>query len=240
MSTSIIEQILTGFGSQLETILTANQYETQMGANVYRHYLPSLNSDVVPCVGYSTGLIENSELYHRRENLIVPVRVQGVAEFSDSVIASKMAVKVYADICECVLGPVYAASYTSGGTVEIVAGNVLTGDTSGAQSLVISVTLDSGTWAGGNASGAFVLRRLKGTFSNNEILNVGVSSNVATLDGLVTGQMPVETITGGIAEQITFFGGELVLPESDHATAGANIVFHVRAKVMSGNPYSQT
>ena len=47
----------------------------------------------------------------------------------------------------------WTVSYTSGGTTEIVAGDWIVGATSSAKGRVLSITLASGTWAGGDAAG---------------------------------------------------------------------------------------
>jgi len=70
--------------------------------------------------------------------------------------------------------------FTSGGTIEIVEGNTITGATSAATATVRRVILTSGTWAGGNAAGRLILSGQTGNFVA-ENLNVGASLNVATI-----------------------------------------------------------
>lgn len=81
--------------------------------------------------------------------------------------------------------------FTSGGTYEIVAGNTITGATSGATGLVRSVYLYPETaWANGNAAGIIVLTSTTGTFVA-ENLNVGANLNVATIAAApTTSQFP--------------------------------------------------
>ena len=76
----------------------------------------------------------------------------------------------------------HTLAYTSGGTYEIVPGDTITGATSGATARVVSVGQTSGTWAGGDAAGTFILDTVSGTFQA-ENLNVGANSNVATIGG---------------------------------------------------------
>lgn len=72
-------------------------------------------------------------------------------------------------------------AYTSGGTYEIIAGNVITGATSSVTATVFGVQLASGTWAGGDAVGTlWLLNDQSGAFQS-ENLNVGANSNVATI-----------------------------------------------------------
>jgi len=239
MTLSIREQILVNFGTRLGDIELANQYSSDMGTEVFRSFLPPIDSSLAPCVGYYVDMEENTALYARKEVRVLPVRVQGVAEFG-SVAPPVMAERLYADINECVLGDQYTLSYDSGGTSEIVSGDLIEGETSGAEALVISVSLESGTWAGGDAAGAFTLRRVKDLFTNNEDLTVSAVAGMATVDGTLSGQGPVDLLTGGLADAVTFFSGNLIMPDADGITVGANVVFYVRYKQIAGNPYSQT
>lgn len=97
-------------------------------------------------------------------------------------------------------------SFTSGGTIEIVEGNTITGATSAATGVVSRVVLTSGTWAGGNAAGKFILSSQTGTFVA-ENLNVGANPNLATIAGNST------AITlqpnGRFEVELGNFGGQL-------------------------------
>lgn len=77
--------------------------------------------------------------------------------------------------------------FSSGGVTEIVVGDTIIGQTSHARGVVKQVTLYSGTWAGGDAAGFFVVdwEQLTGTFQGE---NVAVSDRVAgaTNDATVT------------------------------------------------------
>jgi hypothetical protein len=73
-------------------------------------------------------------------------------------------------------------SYTSGGTYEILPGDTITGATSTSTARVVSLTLSSGTWAGGDAAGVLTLDTRNGALQA-ENLNVGGNSNVATIGG---------------------------------------------------------
>jgi len=71
-------------------------------------------------------------------------------------------------------------AYTSGGALELLAGEILTGATSGATAQVVSSTLDSGTFAGGNAAGTLILDNQVGTFQS-ENLNSARQANICTI-----------------------------------------------------------
>jgi len=76
-------------------------------------------------------------------------------------------------------------AFTSGGTTEISIGDTITGATGGATAYVDFVVLSSGSWAGGDAAGTFYVRNQSGTFES-ENLNVGASTNLATIAGDTT------------------------------------------------------
>lgn len=86
-------------------------------------------------------------------------------------------------------GNVRTLAYTSGGTHEVLVGDILTGATSGATARVISLTLTSGTWAGGDAAGTFTLCDKSGTFvaenldegGNSDVCTIAADASVVTL-----------------------------------------------------------
>lgn len=82
-------------------------------------------------------------------------------------------------------------AFTSGGTTEIAVGNTITGDTSGATALVTTVTVDSGSWAAGDAAGSFIIRNQSGSFQA-ENLNVGASTNLATVTSNSVAAQPAQ------------------------------------------------
>ena len=73
-------------------------------------------------------------------------------------------------------------AFTSGGTYTIAVGDTITGATSGATAVVMSVEVTSGSWADGDAAGELIINDQDGTFQS-ENLDVGSNSNVATISG---------------------------------------------------------
>ena len=71
-------------------------------------------------------------------------------------------------------------AYTHGGTTEIAVGNWIVGATGGAIAHVKSITLASGTWAGGNATGVITLCSQLGTFQSENI-KVAAGTDDATI-----------------------------------------------------------
>lgn len=73
-------------------------------------------------------------------------------------------------------------SFGSGGTFEVEEGDTITGATSGATAVVERIQLTSGSWAGSDAAGWFILSGQTGTFQGEDV-DVGVDLNVATIAG---------------------------------------------------------
>ena len=238
MTDSIREQIFTAWGLRLTAITTANQYNSNMGSNALRSHLPAVSSPIVPCVGFHVDAEDAAPLYRDNLNKIVPIRVQGIAEFG-STQPPVMAELLYADIEECLLCQEYTLDYDSGGPNEISSGDPLEGEDSGATGLVFSVSLDSGTWAGGDAAGTFSMRRVSGDFENDEELSVGIDTGAATVDGVMSVQDEVELSTSGIAENIIMVGGSILPPDEKGKVVGVQIDFNVSYRQIAGNPYSQ-
>lgn len=78
--------------------------------------------------------------------------------------------------------------FTSGGTATIAAGDKIIGATSGATARINEVILVSGTWAGGDAAGTFLVEPedIVGTFTSE---NVYITSSGTTNDATVTVQV---------------------------------------------------
>lgn len=74
----------------------------------------------------------------------------------------------------------HRVNFTSGGTYEVLEGDVITGATSAATGTIRRIVLQSGDWAAGTAAGYFVVSGIAGTFVA-ENLNVGANLNVATI-----------------------------------------------------------
>lgn len=71
--------------------------------------------------------------------------------------------------------------FTSGSN-EILEGQIIVGDTSGANAVITRVVLESGSWSAGDAAGRVIFTSQSGVFQS-ENLNIGASLNVATIAG---------------------------------------------------------
>lgn len=70
----------------------------------------------------------------------------------------------------CYLHTIDQKLFYDAGSHEFTVGATLTGVTSEATGTIKSVTLSSGSWAGGTAGGYVVLSNVTGTFQNNETI----------------------------------------------------------------------
>jgi hypothetical protein len=90
------------------------------------------------------------------------------------------------------IGPYQVVPFSSGGTTEIEVGDKITGATSGATAWVREVLEYSGTWAGGDAAGFFVVEMISGTFQSENV-DVGSDGNLATVTANVTHSVNSDT-----------------------------------------------
>lgn len=73
-------------------------------------------------------------------------------------------------------------AFTSGGTTQIVAGDLIVGATSAAYAKVVAVSAITGSWAAGTAAGTFTICGQVGTFESENI-KVAAGTNDATIAG---------------------------------------------------------
>lgn len=111
-------------------------------------------------------------------------------------------------------------AYTSGGTYEIQPGDTITGATSGSTARVVSLTLTSGTWAGGDAAGVLTLDTRVGALQA-ENLNVGGNSNVATIGGDSTAVAATDIAGVAIVRDAEIVSSKLVWPSGATAAQKA-------------------
>jgi hypothetical protein len=238
MGDSIREQILTSWGERLAIIEQDNGFNTDMGKIVLRSFLPELDFEDVPVIGFAPGPEEN--VFERANEYSMQIVCQGVSKFGE-IPSYEMSELVYADIMESVLGVEYLLDFDGGGTYQPAVGQTVEGNSSGATGYIGAISIDSGSWAGGDADGSFLLRRVMGEpFQDNEALNIGVESDVATVDGELTGQKAEYTTTGNKAQSIIYVMSEIQMPNAEQETIGVKITYLVNYRAISGNPYFLT
>jgi len=236
MSDSIREQIIQAVIARLAVITTANGFNTGIGATVERARKMLDPDDLPACVVWPKSEAPARE--YGKGMLAMPIQIDGMALYG-SVNMSVVAEQMLADIIEAMQGIVWSLAYTSGGTTEIEAGNAISGHTSTATALVQTVTLDSGTWAGGDAAGTLTLRQVSGTFQA-ENLDVGSTENAASIAGAPTGTDPVNTVTGDLADSIAYAGGGVdEYPDAGDQAVGVQTQWILRYRIAAGDPYHQ-
>jgi hypothetical protein len=94
----------------------------------------------------------------------------------------------------------HVITFTSGGTAVIAAGDTIIGATSGATADVVSVTLASGSWAGGDAAGTLTIKNSVGTWGNNEKLKTRAGTDDATMTGTPAADTSDYPFKGAVAK----------------------------------------
>ena len=105
-------------------------------------------------------------------------------------------------ITEAFLGPHQVVPFSGGGTNTLAAGNEIIGATSGARGRIQEVLLYSGSWAGGDAAGFFVIEVTSGTFSSENVKLVGNTDDATVTANVVHGfatALAVAAATGNAA-----------------------------------------
>lgn len=93
----------------------------------------------------------------------------------------------------------YRIDFTGGGTTTPVAGDTITGLTTTTTSArIVSVTLASGTWAGGNAAGYFIVDTLTGDFAAENVEINSSTTDDATVALFYRNQSLVDLASIGI------------------------------------------
>jgi hypothetical protein len=89
-----------------------------------------------------------------------------------------------------------AIPFSGGGTNTLAVGTQITGVTSGATATIKTVLLYSGTWAGGDAAGFFIIERdsLTGTFGSENVIGQATgATDDATVTANVTHSVDIDT-----------------------------------------------
>ena len=106
-------------------------------------------------------------------------------------------------------------AFTGGGTAEPVPGCLLTGASSAASAYLVGVDLTSGTWAGGDAAGTFLMSGLTGGVAGafeSENLN---ASGTVTQDNIAT--------IGAALSVIGMHSATIVLVGANYTTAAGGV-----------------
>lgn len=215
-------------------VRTAKGYNTDAGSHVYLALKKIDGTDEIPAIVVTPGSEEISPQFGGGF-LTFPVRVEAhIAQGSESddtnpVNASDLSEALLGDILEAMLGDVWTLNIDNISELPDV-GDTVTGKVSGATALVQAAT--------GKVSGALTLRRLVGTFQNDEIVKVG-TLELATVNGSVTGQGSITRVTSDLAVAIDYVHGGLdEYPDAGDLTTGVVCKFNVVYATRRGDPYN--
>ena len=233
------ERIFGFFEQKLATMTKANGFNFDLGAEVFRGFLPPVDFEILPATGYIPRGEDSINLYGNHQTLALTVEVQGIAKI-ESIPPPQLVELIYADILEAVLGNTWTLNFDSGGTYKATVGKYIVGQTSRAIGYIGGVSLSSGAWTAGTAAGVFTLRRVVGEFLDDEPIDLGSNDDIATVDGAATALSALITTTGGLADGITVASAQPQFPNQDELSAGVNVEFLINYKRVAGNPYNQT
>jgi len=250
MSDSIREQIITAIEAKLAHILAAKGYLTGCGANVMRAR-KSVDPEELPAVVVFPKPETTIREYGNDANTM-RVGLRALVTFAPvTENPSEVAEQVLADLKECMTGRRWSMAFDSG-SYEPQPGDTITGATSAATGYVESVTLSSGTWAGGDAAGIIYLRRLTGRFTFtaaivspstpevNENINVPGHANCMTTNGAQTYIEPETSTCAGLVTDIRYVGGgPEEYPEPPDTTVGVGAEFDITYSTVAGNPFAR-
>lgn len=235
---TIREQILKLIKTELTKITTANGYYTNIGLHTVRG-----RYDIAPAELPATVMLANQDtvtslLGHEIHE--IPLVVAGFRRFPNSILgySERMAhdaEAVLGDIYTCLLARRITLDFSSGVRAPTV-GTTLIGATSGATAILESVTLSSGSWAAGTASGTFALRLTWLDYETELILNTG-GETIASTTGTVTLIPPFSDLLNNIEYQR---GGIDPLPDPGEDILKVSVSFAITYAILAGNPYKQS
>lgn len=246
MSDSIREQIISAIITRMAIVRTAKGFNTDCGANVFRA-ASRIDPSQLDAISVFPRREEATDSPYGGQIATMPVDLNAVVavpaveaetEQERAERVSELIEQMLSDVIEAMEGSRFALVFTSGSRAP-VAGETITGHTSGATGYVESVTLSSGSWSAGTAAGTIYYRRRSGSFTATETVDIGATLDVATA-GATTEENAVTLATAGLADSVRYVeGGVDIYPEPADASAGVTARFEIAYAIKNGNPYSQ-
>jgi hypothetical protein len=225
--TTIRERIITAVVTRLGNIRLAKGYATDAGANVFRS-VSKIDPDSLPCVVFWAGEEEYSHEYGN-VSVKMPFAIEALSGHAGT--KAVKAEELLGDLLECVLGVVKTYTFTLG-TSAVAVGDTLTGAVSGATGYVEAITVSGGSWAGGNAAGTVVLRRVTGDFQSESCTKLKISASF-------TSNLPEAAFTGGLGRIAVLSGAIETYPDEDRSYVGGKLTGSITYETIGGNPYAQ-
>jgi len=234
MSDPIRQQIIEAVVLKAAEIRTSKGYMTEMGK--YINLLARHNQNI-PFIAIWPGS-EQSRREYGNNVMSMNLKVEG-ARLIGSGDRMELSEQILADIIENIIGDKWILDFSSGGTHVPTPGDIIIGAGSATTAILESISLSSGSWAGGDAVGTFTIRRKIGTFVS-ENLNIGGESNVATTDGSIVHRSAEYTTSNQLADDIQYISGGLEeYPEGWEEVVGMSANFIISYPIIIGNPYQQ-
>jgi hypothetical protein len=234
MSDTIRKQIIENIASYLANVRRNKAYQTDIGQNVYKAKKSQIT---VPALIIWPGVEEVLREYSIDQHAM-PIKVDGLSEYGEDN-SSDVSEAMLGDIIEIMTGRAADLTFSSGGTERPAVGDTITGQTSGATAIIESWDKSSGEWADGDAAGSFRIRRLVGTFENED-LDIGANLNLASTSGSITSYTIENLVTDDLADDIIYSqGGTEEYPDQGQEAVGASAAFQIIFRTQTGNPYQQ-
>lgn len=236
MTDTIRHRIIDAIVAKGAEVRREKGYRTDIGKHIQIYRTQNI---MPPAMGIWPQTEEVTQI-HGANHHSMPIRIEGVMalEANDYL---EMVEKIIGDIIEMMTGTKYVLEYSSGGDATHTPheGDLIVGETSGAEAVIESFTTDSGTWGLGTAAGFFTLRRLVGEFEAEDLTINGVTGLAQTM-GTVTKSKAESTTGGDLVEDIILAQvGTEDYPESGEQIAGSVAIFNIIYDTEVGNPYSQ-
>lgn len=124
----------------------------------------------------------------------------------------------------------WSIPFSSGGTTEVEVGDTIKGATSAATAVVKQILVYSGTWAGGDAAGFFIVEKVTGTFQSENVyvdnddtsgtndatvtVNVQINTSIDTEVAAETGNAAISRYAGSTSAAIGFTIGSTISEEA--------------------------
>jgi len=238
MTDTIRQRIIDAIVVKGSEVRRSGGYRSDIGRNIQIYRTQNVT---VPAIGIWPGTEIVTQVHGGNRNEM-PVKVEGIVALGSDDYHS-LVEKIIGDIIEMMTGTKYVLDYSSGGdaTNTPEPGDLIVGETSGAEAIVESFATDSGSWGLGTAAGFFTLRRLtpNAEFEAEDLTIDGVVG-LAQTSGSMTKLKAEATTCDNLVDDIVLIGaGKEEYPESGEQIVGSAAVFNIIYFTIAGNPYSQ-
>lgn len=236
MTDTIRQRIIDAVKEKGSEVRRSKGYRTEIGRNIDIYRTQNVT---VPSIGIWPGAEVVSQV-HGENRHEMPIRIEGIDNL-ETAEKDVLIEKISGDIIEMMTGIKYVIDYTSGGDGSNVPepGDLVVGETSGAEAIIESFTTDSGVWGSGDAAGDFTMRRLSGVFESEDLTIDGVAG-LAQTSGSLSKIKPEISTGGGLVEDIILTAvGTEEIPETGSQVVGSTAVFNIVYFTEYGNPYAQ-